>query len=62
MEHLAIAALAYLGAGALCFAHPSGPASPADFTWRGQGAVFFDSLPAVLTWPLALWHLCRGLS
>ncbi|HZS82877.1 MAG TPA: hypothetical protein VFA50_08390 [Stellaceae bacterium] len=60
MEHLAIFALLYLAAGAACFAHPGGPATPADFTWRGQRLIFLDTLPAVLAWPMALWYLCRG--
>ena len=49
-------ALIYLALGAVCFAHPKGGAEPADFTPRGQWAVFLDTLPQVLAWPLAL---CR---
>jgi hypothetical protein len=60
MEALAILILAYLALGAACFAHPAQPASPADFSWRGQWAIFLDTLPAVLSWPLALWHMRRS--
>jgi hypothetical protein len=49
-------ALLYLAVGAVCFAHPKGAIGPADFTPRGQWAVFLDTLPQVLSWPLAL---CR---
>jgi hypothetical protein len=60
MEALAILILAYLALGAACFAHPARPATRVDFTWRGQWAIFLDTLPAVLSWPLALWHMCRS--
>jgi hypothetical protein len=59
MEALATLVLIYLGLGAACFAHPVSQATPADFSWRGQWAIFLDTLPAVLTWPLALWHMRR---
>ena len=51
--------LLYLGAGAACFAHPSSRASLADFTPLGQIRIFIDTLPAVLSWPIALWHILR---
>ncbi len=51
--------LIYLAIGAVLFAHPSGPVGPSDFHWRNQIAVFRDSLPDVLGWPLALWRWLR---
>jgi len=48
--------LAYLAIGAVIFAHPAGGAEAADFTPRGQWAVFIDTLPQVLTWPAVLWR------
>jgi hypothetical protein len=47
--------LIYLAIGAVLFAHPRSPVGPPDFHWRNQIAVFRDSLPDVLGWPLALW-------
>jgi hypothetical protein len=52
-------ALIYLAAGAVLFALIPGEAMPDDFHWRNQAAVFRDSVPEVLTWPLGLWRLCR---
>ena len=52
-------ALVYLAVGAVLFALIPGQAMPSDFHWRNQMAVFRDSLPEVLGWPLALWRLCR---
>jgi hypothetical protein len=60
MQNLVLGLLVYLAAGATCFAHPTRPAQPSDFTPKGQLAVFSDTLPAVLTWPIALWHLLRA--
>ena len=60
MEALATLILLYLALGAACFAHPVGRATPADFTWRGQWAIFRDTLPAVLTWPLTLRRMRRS--
>jgi hypothetical protein len=51
--------LVYFGIGAACFAHPCGPARPADFHWKGQFAIFKDTLAAVATWPIALWRLAQ---
>jgi hypothetical protein len=59
MEYLVFGVLAYIAAGAAFFAHPIKGVEPAHFTWRGQWAIFVDTLPAVLTWPIALWHLRR---
>jgi hypothetical protein len=59
MTGFLVCALLYLGAGAACCAHPISDAEPSDFTWRGQWAIFLDTLPSVLTWPLVLWHLLR---
>ena len=56
METLITLVLMYLAVGAAFFAHPASPALPTDFNWRSQIAVFRDTLPAVLTWPLALWR------
>ncbi len=61
MQTLSLAILAYLAAGAVCFAHPTSRASLADFTPHGQIRIFLDTLPAVLSWPLALWHVLRSV-
>ncbi len=58
MATLATLTMIYLAIGAVLFAHPPAPAVPNDFDWRAQVAVFRDSLPAVLAWPLALWLWC----
>ncbi len=51
----------YLAVGAALFAQPHpGSAEPADFTWRRQGKIFRETLPAVLAWPLSLWRLLRS--
>jgi hypothetical protein len=57
MELAATFLLMYLAFGAACFAHPRGKAAVTDFTPLGQASVFFDTLPLVLTWPLAVWRL-----
>jgi len=31
-----------------------------DFHWRGQVAIFLDTLPTVLTWPLVVWRLAAA--
>jgi hypothetical protein len=59
METLLTLVLVYLAVGAALFAHPPGPLFPPDFDWRRQIAVFCDSLPEVLGWPLALWRWLR---
>jgi hypothetical protein len=60
MESLVNFVLTYLAIGAVLFALIPGQALPADFQWRNQVAVFRDSLPNVLTWPLALWRVYRN--
>src|SRR5579883_1210851 len=61
MTNLAILILMYLAVGAALFAQPRpGTAATADFTWRRQGEIFFETLPAVLAWPLLLWRLLRS--
>jgi hypothetical protein len=57
MEYLGIFTLMYLAIGAAFFAHPRDHAELDDFHWRGQLAIFKDTLPAVLFWPMALWRL-----
>ncbi len=59
MEVFVTLALGYLAVGAAFFAHPASPAVPNDFHWRNQIAVFRDSLPDVLGWPVALWRFGR---
>jgi hypothetical protein len=61
MMSLAILVMMYLAIGAALFAQPRpGSAEPADFTWRRQGKIFRETLPAVLAWPLSLWRLLRS--
>src|SRR5713101_9490728 len=61
MMSLAILVMMYLAVGAALFAQPHpGSAEPADFTWRRQGKIFRETLPAVLAWPLSLWRLLRS--
>lgn len=60
MEGLVEFALIYLAIGALLFAVFPGKALPTDFHWRNQLEAFRNSLPEVLTWPLALWRVCRS--
>ena len=60
MESVVDFAMIYLAIGAVLFALFPGQALPADFHWRNQVAVFRDSLPDVLTWPLALWRVYRN--
>jgi hypothetical protein len=62
MEYALILFLMYLAAGAAFFAHPRGQAQVEDFYVRGQIAIFFDTLPLVLSWPLALWRMIRARS
>lgn len=57
METVLILALMYLAFGAACFAYPRGKAQPDDFSPVSQIGVFCDTLPLVLTWPIALWRL-----
>jgi len=57
METPVIIALVYLAVGATIFAHPPSPATPKDFHWRRQIAVFRDNWRDVFIWPLALWLL-----
>jgi hypothetical protein len=60
VQTLSLAILLYIAAGAACFAHPSSRADLSDFTPLGQVKIFFDTLPAVLSWPIALWHMLRS--
>jgi hypothetical protein len=60
METLVELALIYLAIGAVLFALIPGQALPSDFHWRNQAVAFRDSLPEVLVWPLALWHVFRN--
>ena len=57
MQIAAILALMYLALGVAFFAYPRGRATPDDFSPLGQIAVFCDTLPLVLTWPIAVWRL-----
>ena len=60
MENAAILALMYLAVGAALFAQPRpGAATPDDFTWRTQLAIFRSTLPAVLFWPVTLARQLR---
>jgi hypothetical protein len=55
-----VAAMMYLAVGAVLFAQPRpGTAELEDFTWRGQGEIFRETLPAVLAWPVMLLRLLR---
>ena len=60
MEHVVILALMYLAIGAAFFAHPRDGGEMNDFHWRGQIAVFRETLPAVLAWPLVAWRRYRA--
>jgi hypothetical protein len=61
MENAAILALMYVAVGAGLFAQPRpGAATPEDFTWRTQLAIFRRTLPAVLLWPVALARHLRA--
>lgn len=54
-------ALMYLAVGAALFAQPRpGTATPDDFTWRAQLAIFRRTLPLVLLWPVALARQLRA--
>ena len=57
METVFILVLMYLALGVVCFAYPRGPAQPHDFSPASQIGVFCDTLPLVLTWPIALWRV-----
>jgi hypothetical protein len=58
---LIIVMMIYLAVGAALFAQPRpGTAEPEDFTWRRQGEIFYETLPAVLAWPLMLLRLLRS--
>ena len=57
MEIAVMLLIMYVALGAACFAHPRGDATVNDFTPLGQASVFFDTLPLVLTWPVAVWRL-----
>ena len=55
-----ILAMMYVAVGAALFAQPlPGTARLEDFTWRRQGRIFFETLPAVLAWPVMLLRLLR---
>ena len=61
MASFTILGLMYFAVGAALFAQPRpGTAEPDDFTWRRQGAIFRETLPAVLLWPLVLWRRLAG--
>jgi hypothetical protein len=60
VQTFSLAILLHLAAGAVCFAHPTSRATLADFTPEGQIRIFLDTLPAVLSWPIALWHVLRN--
>jgi hypothetical protein len=57
MEIAVTLLIMYVAMGVAFFAHPRGRATVTDFTPLGQASVFFDTLPLVLTWPLAVWRL-----
>jgi hypothetical protein len=57
MQTAVILTLMYLALGVAIFAYPRGRATPGDFSPMGQVAVFCDTLPLVLTWPIAVWRL-----
>jgi hypothetical protein len=57
MQTAVILALMYLACGVAIFAYPRGRATADDFSPLGQIAVFCDTLPLVLTWPIAVWRL-----
>ena len=59
MQLLLTLLMAYLAIGAVLFAHPRSRLAPPDFDWKRQVAVFRESLPEVLGWPLALWRWLR---
>ena len=57
---LIVLTMMYLAVGAALFAQPRpGTAEPKDFTWQRQGEIFYETLPAVLAWPLMLVRLLR---
>jgi hypothetical protein len=57
MQTVLILVLMYLALGVAFFAYPRGRATPDDFSPLGQVSVFCDTLPLVLTWPIAVWRL-----
>ncbi len=58
MATAVILSLMYLAVVAAFFAQPQpGTVTPADFTFRRQGEIFRDTLPAVLLWPIVLCRL-----
>lgn len=60
MAELVTLAMIYVAIGAGLFAQPwPGTAHLEDFTWRRQGEIFFETLPDVLGWPMALWQALR---
>jgi hypothetical protein len=59
METIVELGLIYVAIGAVLFALVPGRAAPLDFHWRDQANAFRDSVPEVLSWPLALWRFCR---
>jgi hypothetical protein len=60
MEIVGSLVLMYLAIGAAFFAHPRERAGLDDFHWRGQAAIFIDTLPTVLTWPVVVWRLAAA--
>ena len=60
MEILSTLVLMYLAIGAAFFAHPREQAELNDFHWRGQIAIFVETLPTVLTWPIVVWRLAAA--
>jgi hypothetical protein len=60
MEILSTLVLMYLAIGAAFFAHPREQAEMNDFHWRGQIAIFVETLPTVLTWPVVVWRLAAA--
>jgi hypothetical protein len=60
MEVVGILVCMYLAIGAAFFAHPREHAELNDFHRRGQIAIFLDTLPTVVTWPLVVWRLAAA--
>jgi hypothetical protein len=57
---LIILTMMYVAVGAALFAQPRpGTAELEDFSWRRQGEIFCETLPAVLAWPVMLLRLLR---
>jgi hypothetical protein len=56
-----ILAMTYVAVGAALFAQPfPGTAELEDFTWQRQGEIFYETLPAVLAWPVMLLRRLRS--